>query len=388
LRAGGPQSVTFVELFFDLVFVFAVTQVTALVASDLTPEGLVRSLVIFWLIWWAWTQFTWTLNPADTTHGGVRLVTLAATGTAFAMATAVPGAFTGDGLWFAIPYVVVRLLGLGLQVQIELERSGTDHRGAWRWVGGSLLGLALVVAGGLADPGVRPALWLAAIAVDMLAAALAGRGQVWELDAAHFAERHGLFVIIAIGESLIVAGTGLAEEVRSMSLLAVGGATVLLAATMWWSYFGWLKDALEHAFARAAPVRRGPLARDAYSLGHFPLVCGIVGFAVTTKDVLHHPETPLTAEALGTLVLGVLLFSCSAAAAYWRLTGQVLAARLVISAVMVAAIVAVAHLAPLWPLLVASAALLAIILAESKRRPAESHLEHQPVATAARDAGV
>jgi len=156
---------------------------------------------------------------------------------------------------------------------------------------------------------------------------------------------------------------------------------------MWWSYFGWLKDALEHAFARAAPVRRGSLARDAYSLGHFPLVCGIVGFAVTTKDVLHHPETPLTAEALATLVLGVLLFTCSAALAYWRLTGRVLVARLAISAAMVAAIVVVAHLPPLWPLLVASAALVAIILAESNRRQAESHFAHQPVTTAVRDAG-
>src|ERR671919_3012206 len=122
LHAPFPQSVTFVELFFDLVFVFAVTQVTALTAHDLTPAGIGRSLVVFWLIWWAWTQFTWTLNPADTKHAGVRLITLLATAIAFVMATGVLGAFAADGLWFALPYVAVRILGLGLQVVVELER--------------------------------------------------------------------------------------------------------------------------------------------------------------------------------------------------------------------------------------------------------------------------
>ena len=103
LRASEPQAVTFVELFFDLVFVFAVTQITALTAHDLTVGGVLRSILLFWLIWWAWTQFTWTLNPADTTHTGVRVLTLAATATAFVMATSIAHAFAEDGLWFAIP---------------------------------------------------------------------------------------------------------------------------------------------------------------------------------------------------------------------------------------------------------------------------------------------
>jgi low temperature requirement protein LtrA len=134
-RAAGPQSVTFVELFFDLVFVFAVTQLTVLTAHDLTPDGILRSILLGWLIWWAWTQFTWTLNPADTTHPVVRIVTLAATAVALVMAASVPRAFAEDALWFAAPYVVVRVLGLGLQVRVELERVGANHMGVVTWAG-------------------------------------------------------------------------------------------------------------------------------------------------------------------------------------------------------------------------------------------------------------
>src|SRR6187399_2583470 len=133
IRTSDPQPVTFVELFFDLVFVFAVTQLTVLTVHDLTPGGVLRSILLGWLIWWAWTQFTWTLNPADTTHPTVRVLTLAATAVALVMSASVPQAFTVDALWFALPYVIVRVLGLGLQVRVDLERVGENHTGVTRW---------------------------------------------------------------------------------------------------------------------------------------------------------------------------------------------------------------------------------------------------------------
>ena len=210
-RASEPQPVTYVELFFDLVFVFAVTQLTALTAHDLTPGGILRSILLGWLIWWAWTQFTWTLNPADTTHPTVRVVTLAATAVALVMSASVPQAFTTDALWFALPYVIVRVLGLGLQVRVELERVGENHGGVYRWATFSAIGLLLVLLGAVADPGIRPWIWLLAIVADLVAAAMAGRGAVWDMDPAHLSERHGAFVIIAIGESLIIAGTAVAN---------------------------------------------------------------------------------------------------------------------------------------------------------------------------------
>jgi low temperature requirement protein LtrA len=121
LHAPEAQPVTFVELFFDLVFVFAVTQVTALTAENLDVGGVARSTVVFWLVWWAWTQFTWTLSPADTQHTVVRALTLVATAAAFVMASSITRAFEHEVLWFAVPYVLIRALGLGLQVRIDKE---------------------------------------------------------------------------------------------------------------------------------------------------------------------------------------------------------------------------------------------------------------------------
>ena len=216
LHAPEAQSVAFVELFFDLVFVFAVTQVTALTAHNLTPDGVLRSLVLFWLIWWAWTQFTWTLNPADTTHVVVRVITLAATAAAFVMATTVSQAFLDDGVWFALPYLVVRILGLTLQVLVEMERTNDPRAaGIWRWAGTSAIGLALVLVGALADPSIRPLIWVLAILTDLLATQAAS-GRTWDIHVGHMAERHALFVIIAIGESLIVAGTAVAAHERTL----------------------------------------------------------------------------------------------------------------------------------------------------------------------------
>jgi low temperature requirement protein LtrA len=364
IRAADAQSVTFVELFFDLVFVFAVTQLTVLTAHDLTPDGILRSVLLGWLIWWAWTQFTWTLNPADTTHPIVRVVTLAATGVALVMAASVPRAFADDALWFAAPYVLVRVLGLGLQLRVDLERVGVDHGGVVTWVGMSGIGLVLVLVGAIVDPTLRPWVWLLAILADIVAAALAGRNTTWDLNPAHLSERHGLFVIIAIGESLIVAGTAVADDERSTALAVAAAVAIVVASLLWWTYFGWLKDALEHLYAAAPPERNGPLARDAFSLGHFPLIGGIVGFAVALEEIGAHPDEPAPAAVLASLGVGVALFVASSALSLRLVGGRVLAPRLAILAVMLVALVLVAPMQPVWPLAVVAVALLAIVVIE------------------------
>jgi low temperature requirement protein LtrA len=364
IRASDAQSVTFVELFFDLVFVFAVTQLTVLTAHDLTPDGILRSILLGWLIWWAWTQFTWTLNPADTTHTTVRIITLAATAVALVMAASVQRAFAEDALWFAVPYVLVRVLGLGLQVMVELERVGVSHSGVARWVGLSSVGLVLVLVGAIVDPTVRPWIWLLAVVADLVAAAIAGRNTIWDLNPGHLSERHGLFVIIAIGESLIIAGTAVANDERSFALASAAVPAILVAALLWWTYFGWLKDALEEAFAAAPPERNGPLARDAFSLAHFPLIGGIVGFAVALEEIGLHPDEPAPAAVLASLGIGVALFVASSALALRICGGPVLLGRLVILAAMLVALVVVAPMPPVWPLVVVAAALFAVCLVE------------------------
>ena len=371
IRAEGGQAVAFVELFFDLVFVFAVTQITVLTAHDLTPDGILRSVLLGWLIWWAWTQFTWTLNPADTTHPIVRVTTLAATAVALVMAASVQRAFGDDALWFAVPYVVVRVLGLGLQILVELERVGVDHGGVIRWVGLSTIGLVLVLIGAVVDPATRPWIWLLAILADVVAAAIAGRNTAWDLDAGHLSERHGLFVIIAIGESLIIAGTAVANDERTFALASAAVAAILVAALLWWTYFGWLKEALEEAFAAAPPERNGPLARDAFSLAHFPLIAGIVGFAVAIEEIGAHPDEPATAAVLASLGIGVSLFVASSALSLRLCGGQVLVARLALLAAMLVGLALVAPMAPVWPLFIVAAALLGIVLVEGAGPDAE-----------------
>jgi low temperature requirement protein LtrA len=370
LRASAPQTVTFVELFFDLVFVFAVTQITALTVHDLTVGGALRSVLLFWLIWWAWTQFTWTLNPADTTHPGVRTLTLLATAAAFVMATSVAHAFAEDGLWFAIPYVVVRLLGLGLQVRVDLERAEVHHTSVHRWAGLSAVGLMVVLVGGTLDPHTRTWLWLLAIVADLLAATAAGTtGAVWDLNPAHIAERHGLFVIIALGESLIVAATGVVGEPRTAELVAVVAAALLVACLLWWTYFGWLKDALEHHLARARPDQLGNATRDAFSLSHFPLIAGIIGFAVATEEIVAHPDEPAGGAVVAALGIGVALFVGFSALSYWRLSGRLLVTRFVLLAVMGGLLAAVAALGPIFPLLVVAGVLFALVAFETVASP-------------------
>jgi low temperature requirement protein LtrA len=170
------QGVTFIELFFDLVFVFAITELTGYLHHHLDASGVGKSILVFWLVWWAWTQFTWSLNPADTTHPKVRAVTLLATGIAFGMAASVQDAFTDHGgVWFGLPYVAVRLIGLG--VYLGVGREDPLLRKAVHLFGSlSLIGLALVVVGSFAGPSARVWWWLGAVVADFVAAGVGGSG--------------------------------------------------------------------------------------------------------------------------------------------------------------------------------------------------------------------
>jgi len=364
LHAPEAHAVTFVELFFDLVFVYAVTQVTVLTVEHLTPSGVARSVLVFWLIWWAWTQFTWTLNPADTTRTVVRVLTLLAAAVAFVMAASVTRAFGSEVWWFVVPYLIVRLIGLGLQLRIDVERQD-DHRSAiWSWVGISLLGLALVLVGGVVDTPARYVAWTAAIAFDLIAASRGGGRHDWELSPAHFCERHGLFVIIAIGESLIVTAAAVSGEDRTAPLVADVAAALAVACLLWWTYFGWLKDDLERGFERAPARQVGAVARDAFSFGHFPLICGIIGFAVAIEEIAHHPNQVPPTEVTVALGAGIALFVAMSAFAVWRTGRRVVGPRLVTVAVALAALALVSAQRRAWQLGTVALGLLVIVVLE------------------------
>lgn len=371
IHAPHGQRVTFVELFFDLVFVFAVTEITSYLFHHLDGEGVVRTALVFWLVWWAWTQWTWALNPADTEHAIVRAGTLAATAFAFLMAVSVADAFEDDGgLWFAAPYVIIRVVGLALYSRVAVERDGQlDAVRGFALL--SSLGLVAVLVGAFVDPDVRVWVWIGAVALDVFAASAAGRFESWHLHTEHFTERHGLFVIIALGESLIVSASLFVEADRSSELVIVGIGAVVVTCLMWWTYFGWFRGALERCMEERRGSRQSTFARDAYSFLHLPLIGGVVGVAVGFEAMLEHPGDALEDEVLLALGIGVALFLGAGVAAWLRAHRRVLWVRLLAPAALAVVLFAAADLKAGWILIIVAVGLAIVIVAEAVRPPVE-----------------
>src|ERR671919_648652 len=356
------QSATFIELFFDLVFVYAVTQTVGLLHEDLSWAGLWQAVVVFWLVWWAWTQYTWALNSADTTHPAVDAAMLVATAIAFLMAVTIPDAFGDAGGWFAATYIAVRVVGLGVYGRVAWD-DVAKRRAVRRFAVLSLGGL-VAVAGGVVGNEARAWWWAAAVLLDVAAAAGAGAAEGWDIRPEHFGERHGLFVIIALGESLIVAAAGLTGAERTAQTVAVAILAVATTGGLWWSYFVSAKPALDHALRQRSGSDRSTLARDVYSIWHFPLVFGVVLLAVAIEEAVTHPHEALPVGGSLALAGGVVLFVGSAAAAL-RQSGYSLSGRRLVILAGVTAGVWVTHGAAVtWSLLVVALGLLLLGVVE------------------------
>lgn len=360
------QRVTFVELFFDLVFVFSVTQVVRLLHHHLDWTGVGQTVLVFWLVWWAWSQFTWALNAADTTHAGVELLTLLATGVAFFMAVSLPNAFSGGGAWFAVPYVLVRIIGLGLYIRVSLD-AGPSHRTAVRTFALlSVGGLAAVLAGGFAGGSTTYWLWGIAILLDIVAALVGVEAGEFDLHPDHFAERHGLFVIIALGESLIVAAGGLSGAEITPSQIAVGALTVATTCALWWSYFGRAKPGLDAALEAANGPDRAPLGRDVFTLLHFVMILGVIAFAVAVEEAVLHPTDALGLESRLALAMGVVLFTGGMALAMWRAMRKLPLFRVFVAVATGIGVVAAAGIPPALPVAIAFVGVTTIAVAEHR----------------------
>src|SRR5688572_16366387 len=315
------QRVTFVELFFDLVFVFCVTQVAALLHGHPDARSIGSALLVFWLIWWAWTQFAWALNAANTDHPRVQLTTLLATAVAFVLAVGIPRAIGEGALWFAAAYVTLRVLGLLVYYWVAsadpLQRNAVRVFGLF-----SAGGLAAVLAGALAGGSAQYVWWGTAVALDLIAAGIGGQLEGWNLHPDHFVERHGLIVIIALGETLIVAASGLAAAPATAAALVTGVLAVAVTCGLWWSYFRHARTEFEHALAAREGSARSCLARDVFSVMHFPMLCGVIAMAAATEEALAHPDLPLAADVRVELAAGAVLFIWGTAAAMWRAMGR------------------------------------------------------------------
>lgn len=368
ITSPEDQSATFVELFFDLVFVYSVTQVVGLLHHEFSWLGVGQSVLVFWLVWWAWTQFTWALNAANTEHHHIQFWTLTATAVAFFMAVALPDAFHGGAMAFAIPYVLVRVIGLVLYVWVAWENSAQRiavKKFGWVSVGG----LLAVLAGAMFHGAPQYGLWGLAIVLDVIAALVGGQEEGWDLHPEHFGERHGLFVIIALGETLIVAAGGLAGAAWTLTTIAVAALAVATSCAMWWTYFPISKPALEEAPAKQMGASQSMMARDVFSLMHFPMLCGVVAYAVSIEAVVSHPTEPMSLVLRVSLALGLLLFVGGMAGAMWRSTCGRLLPRATIVALTSLIVVAVGGVAPAVSLAIALSGVVAIAAIEQRVPP-------------------
>ena len=329
------ERVTPLELFFDLVFVFAITQVTALLSAQATWPNVARGLLVLGALWWAWAAYAWLTNTIDPEEGGVRLAMFAAMAAMLVVALAVPGAFDDDALLFGVAYFVVRMLHIVLYAQGSPD---LDVRGAvMRLLPTSVIGPGLIIAASLFDGVAQGAVWAVALAIDFggpLVAGMAG----WRLAPGHFAERHGLIVIVALGESIVALGVGAAGLPLDAGVVAAAVAGIAIAAALWWAYFDVVALVAARKLAEASGVAQAAMARDSYSYLHLPMIAGIVLLALGIKKALAHVEDPLETVPAVALCGGVALYLLAHIAFRLRNVRSVNRPRLVTAAVLLALI--------------------------------------------------
>jgi low temperature requirement protein LtrA len=278
------QRVTPLELFFDLVFVFAITQVTGFLADNPTWGGLLRGLMLLGALWWAWAAYAWLTNTLNPEEGAVRLAVFGSIGAMLIVSLATPNAFGADGVVFGVSYFVVRALHLVLYA-IAGRGDRELLRAILRIVPSATLGPALLVVAGFFAGAPQMAIWAAALAVDYLGI-LVGHMRGWRVSPEHFVERHGLVVIIALGESIVAIGVGAAGVPLDAGMILAALLGIAVVAALWWSYFDWVAFVAQARLAETTGVERAALARDLYSYLHLPMVAGIVLFALGLKTTL------------------------------------------------------------------------------------------------------
>jgi low temperature requirement protein LtrA len=332
------QKVTALELFFDLVFVFAITQVTTMLAADPTWSGLARGMLVFATLWWGWAAFAWLTNTINPDEGWSRLAMFAASAAALVASLAVPGAFGSEALVFALAYAALRLLHIVVYILAAPDR---DVRVAIeRMAPGFLISCALIVGASAFDGELQGAIWCAALLVQVLGLTLTGvRG--WKVSPGHFAERHGLFVIIALGESVVSIGVGATGHALDAGEIAAAVLGVAVLAALWWAYFDVVAIVAERKLREAVGDARARLARDSYTYLHLPLVGGILLLALGIKKTVAHTADPLAIVPAVGLCGGVAMYLLAHVAFRLRNTGtwnprRVLAAAICVGLIPVA----------------------------------------------------
>lgn len=317
LRERSPHQhnrVTYVELFFDLVFVFAITQISHTLLAHFTPLGVLQVTMLMLAVWWVWVFTSWTTNWLDPEQAPVRVMLFGLMIAGLLLSTSIPKAFEGRGLAFAVAYSVMQV-GRTLFFLWSVPTSAAGQRNNFLriliWLGTSAV---FWIAGGFSHGDLRISLWLVALAIEYCGPAMRFRSpglgasttQDWEVEGGHMAERCALFIIIALGESIVVTGATFAEAAWTMPVACAFVVALLGSIAMWWVYFHIGAEAGSQHISRSADT--GRLARLAYTYLHLPIVAGIVVSAVGDELLLAHPDGHVGAKEILSIVGGPLLY--------------------------------------------------------------------------------
>ena len=384
-RTEGDQRATFFELFFDLVYVFAVTQLSHHLLADITWSGAAETAFMLVAVYWAWNYTTWMTNWFDPDTVPVRLVVVFVMGASLLMAIAIPEGFSGHALLFACAYA-------GLQIGrntfvVAVTPRGEFNQNFRQILAWSLLSAPLWVAGGIVESeSSRWVLWLGALGLDLAAPLLTywlprvGRTPMskWQIEGAHFGERFQLFVIIALGESVVLAGatasdTGLSVEVVAALMLAFLSSTAL-----WWLYFGQVAGTVLERIRMATEEERGQIGRDIYTYLHLPIIAGIVLVAVGDELVIAHPTDDLNTAGALVALGGPALFLGGLMACAARLGEAQSRPRAIALVALLAAVPLVAGLDGLVVLVLLTALLAVLVVAEQSRGATPSPASSEP----------
>jgi low temperature requirement protein LtrA len=353
------------ELFFDLVFVLAVTQCTALMVDHPTWEGLGQGVLVLGLMWWSWVGFSWLTSVVDPEEGAVRLAMFAAMAGLLIVALSIPGAFGGDAVKFVVAYGVVRAGHIALFVLASRDDPALRQSVLGLAVG-TALGIGILAVGAALGGGWQIVLWVTALLLDMGEPYFFGT-EGWKLTAGHFAERHWLIIIVALGESIVALGVG-SEVGLTAGVIVAATLGMALVSELWWTYFDVVALVGSQRLARARPGReQNTLARDAYSYMHFLLVAGIVLAAFGLHETLAHVDEPLELVPGFGLLGGVAIYMLGHVAIRFRHVHTLNYQRLALAALLFAALPLASEVSSLALLAGIVALLVAMIVYETAR---------------------
>src|SRR5215211_821707 len=366
----GEKRVAPLELFFDLVFVFALTQVTELMSEHPTWEGLGQGLLVMTALWWAWGAYAWLTNYIAAEEGLERLLMFGVMGAMLIAALAVPRAFGDDALLFAVAYAVARWLHIFIFA--EANENIDTGQAIVRLARTALPAPLLLIAAGLVDDGgARAVIWIVALAIDLAGPFVFGvRG--FRVSAGHFAERFGLIVIIALGESIVAIGAGVSSDL-DVGIIVGAALGLVVSCALWWAYFDVWALITETRFRRARGLSRILIARDVFSYLHLPMIAGVVLIALGIKKTIGDVDEPLKVAPAVALFGGIALYYAGHIGVRWRMTHTLFRGRLVALLASVALVPVATEIDALLALGLAAAVTSGVILYEALRYAEDRH---------------